>query len=170
MATVNGIYQLFEFYRICDNLKPSIKYLASLQTDQLPITYIWENRKHLDQCTFRVGYLDFAREVISLSNDDANDSSLLPKSLRSTKMRHHNKGLVLAGYSVQRLKIFQSYLNFTIKWLRVDDQKVGSFDSEANEWNGMIGMLSRNEIDMSVIEMSITVKSVTFKTISINLP
>lgn len=156
VANINDSSHLFEFYQSCESLKPSIKYLTSLQKDLSASIFIWENRKNLDGCELRVGYLEFAREVIRLSNNNLNEFKKFSKLARSDKMKIYNQGLALAGYAVQRFKILQSNLNFSMKLIHVDDEKVGSFDFETNEWNGIVGMLSRNEIDISLQELSIT--------------
>ena len=156
LARINGMAQLFEIYQICKNWKPTIKYLVTVTNNQPSLVYIWENRRNLGQCKLRVGYLEFAREVIKLSNVTSNEANKMTKALQSKRMMIRTQELVLAGYSVQRFKILQENLNFSIKLLHVDDQKVGSFDSEANQWSGIVGMLMENEIDTSLIEMTIT--------------
>ena len=156
IGKINGVAQLFEIYQICKNWNPTINYLATVTNNQSSIAYIWENRRNLGQCVLRVGYLEFVRDVVKLSNDTLIEANTMIEALQSKKMRIQTQELALAGYSVQRFKILQSNLNFSIKLLHVDDQKVGSFDFEANQWNGIVGMLRRNEIDTSLIEMTIT--------------
>ena len=156
IANINDSSYLFEFYQSCESSKPSIKYLASLENDVSALNFIWENRKNLDGCELRIGYLEFARDVMRLSNNTLKECNKSSKFARSKKMKIYSQGLEMAGYSVQRFKILQSNLNFSIKWIHVDDEKVGSFNYETNEWNGIVGMLSRNEIDVSLQELSIT--------------
>ena len=52
--------------------------------------------------------------------------------------------------------LLQTRLNFTIKWVHVDDNKFGAFDNKNNDWNGIVGMIKRKEIDTSILDLSIT--------------
>ena len=62
----------------------------------------------------------------------------------------------MQGIKVQLFSFLYSKLNFSIKWVRVEDNKFGAFDSVSNDWNGIVGMIKRNEIDTSIIDISIT--------------
>ena len=63
-------------------------------------------------------------------------------------------GLILEGFSVQRFSLLQSNLNFSIKWVHVDDLSFGAFEN--GNWNGIIRLLQQDKIDTSIHELSIT--------------
>ena len=87
IGKINGVAQLFEIYQICKNGNPTINYLATVTNNQSSIAYIWENRRNLGQCVLRVGYLEFVRDVVKLSNDTLIEANTMIEALQSKKMR-----------------------------------------------------------------------------------
>ena len=47
-------------------------------------------------------------------------------------------------------------LNFSIQFIPVEDQRFGGFSEKLNDWDGIVGMTKRNEIDTSPMHLSIT--------------
>ena len=120
-------------------------------------TNIWENRKDLGKCPIWVGYLDYVALLGSIKHNQTQagedaQTSLVPES--SSTLRAD--GLIMHGIKVQLFSFLYSKLNFSIKWVRVEDNKFGAFDSVLNYWNWIVGMIKRNEIDTSILDLSIT--------------
>ena len=65
-------------------------------------------------------------------------------------------GLTVQGIKVKLFFLLQSKLNFSIEWMSVEDNQYGSFDTTLNDWNGIVGMVRRNEIDTSILDLAIT--------------
>ena len=53
--------------------------------------------------------------------------------------------------------MLSSKLNFSIEWVPVGENNfAGSFNNTTHAWNGIIGMLERDEIDSWIGDLSIT--------------
>ena len=65
-------------------------------------------------------------------------------------------GELMYGPVVQLFPLIQSKLNFSVQWVHVDDKKFGTIHPDVNDWNGIVGMLKRGEIDTSICDLSIT--------------
>ena len=58
--TIKEAQHLFEIYRRCGtNHISAIRLTSLLDTTRKDAKYIWENRKDLDGCIIRLGYLEF---------------------------------------------------------------------------------------------------------------
>ena len=53
------------------------------------------------------------------------------------------------GYIMEMLKELESALNFTAQLRVASDNKIGGLNNDNQSWNGMVGMLVRDEIDMA---------------------
>lgn len=60
------------------------------------------------------------------------------------------------GYVVDMLEELKKKLNFTYTIIPVRDERYGVKDSKTGKWNGMIGEVQRNEVNMSVAGLTIT--------------
>jgi hypothetical protein len=133
-----------------------VRELASIPNSQRNEKYVWENQKDLSNCSIRIGYM----YVKPLAEVMTNHSWINKPS--DVQIKKHKRGtlssggLMVYGHDVQLLSLIQPILNFSIEWVHVHDEKYGSFDSKINDWNGIVGMLKRNEIDTSILYLSIT--------------
>ncbi len=55
---------------------------------------------------------------------------------------------MVSGMFHDILTVIQQELNFTVRYFNRLDEAWGSFDSDSNEWSGMVGSLVKGEIDM----------------------
>jgi len=60
------------------------------------------------------------------------------------------------GPITQYFSLLQSKLNFSVKWVHVDDKGFGTYDETQNTWNGIIEMLRRGIIDTSILPLSVS--------------
>ena len=157
ISQINGIFHLYDVYYTCDTTKVFTKHLTNLSDENLNqySNHIWENRKDFGQCPIRVGYLDYGSLLWNVKDNqtkahEASMISLEPKSSPTLRAG----GLLMQGIKVQLFSVLYSKLNFSIKWVRVEDNKFGAFDSVLNDWNGIVGMIKRNEIDTSTISIT----------------
>ena len=91
---------------------------------------------------------------MKLSNDQMTDPKLEFKPMQSNRLILRTGGLTLYGQYVKLFSLLQSRLNFSIEWVPIKDNKFGQFDSKINDWNGIIGMIRRKEIDTSILELA----------------
>ena len=124
VAKIKGIFHLYDVYHTCDTANVFTKHLTNLSdTNQGEYsTNIWENRKDLGKCPIRVGYLDYGALLGSIKNNQTTaeedaKTSLEPKSSSTLKA----DGLIMHGIKVQLFSFLYSKLNFSIKWVRVED-------------------------------------------------
>ena len=118
--------------------------------------FIWDRRADLHQCSIRVGYFEDG----SLLRSKSDDPLVVPKSepvlLEGRRQTFNTSGLTMYGPTTQFFAILQSRLNFSVSWVYVDDQKWGAYDKETKDWNGIVGMVKRGQIDTSILDLSVT--------------
>ena len=151
----NQSSHLFELYQMCNTSHLSAFKLTSLaNTSYTDAKYIWDNRKNLDRCLIRFGYFKDGSFLghLRISNENKSASD----AFKYEKLSITSDDIIFYGYFIQLLSVFQAKLNFSIKFIPVEDQRFGSFDENLNEWDGIIGMIKRNEIDTSPLHLSIT--------------
>ena len=160
LTRIDGRLQLFEIYRICKDKNLSIQKIGDVSNTAIPRKFIWDNRKDLQQCPLRVAYMDYPPYLTSSSTDYLKNMKKeeIPQILDSQRLAIQADNLTMYGFNVQIFSILQSTLNFSIKWVRVEDRNFGTFDSNVGEWDGIVGMIKRNIIDTSILELSWTAK------------
>ena len=159
VADANGIVRLFELYQICKDGHIIVEELAQLsghEKNHLSVNFIWERRSNLFQCPFRVGYFEMGHLLRNQSSNNG-PSSMAMKTQRPNKRQTLTaNGITMHGPITQHWALLKSILNFSIEWVYVTDKRYGSFDDTTNDWNGIVGMIKRGEIDTSIMDLSIT--------------
>ena len=155
VGIVKNVPQLIELYRVCPDRNISINQLTTLRLqNHILQKYIWEQRKNLGHCTIKVGWMDYAKDVEKLAKiSESKDSVNTKEQIQSRRMLINTGGLTLKGYSAQRFSLLHSTLNFSIKWVHVDDLMFGSRENDS--WTGIVGMLQQGEIDTAILELSL---------------
>ena len=153
---------LYEMYRKCSNQPIEIvelTYLTSNIDFEMESDFIWEKRKHLSPCTLRLAYFN-----TGYVHEMGNDTLMILKDAVQHDFQYHKRhtfhagGKIMYGYGMILLNTLKDEFNFSVEWKFVDDKKFGALvpGSTTNEWNGIVGMLKRNEVDTSSLWLSIT--------------
>ena len=66
------------------------------------------------------------------------------------------------------ISALQTKLSFSIQFIHVNDNLFGAFDEELKDWNGIVGMVKRDEIDTS--PLALTLNSEREKVVSFTKP
>ena len=156
VLTVKEQIQLFESYRVCHDRTPTIKWISHIPTQDSISNQVWDNRKNLEQCEFRVGYMDYGAMLINVTNNGINEKGFKDQFQKFERLTIHADGLTMYGYRAQLFKLLQYRLNFSIKWVHVKDLQFGAFDYETDSWSGIIGMILNDVIDTSILDLSWT--------------
>ena len=158
VARVNGTMQLCEIYKQCKEKSLLIWTIVKFNHHGSISSYTWDRPIDLTGCTIRVGYMDYAPTLTIISNNDqASTSSGFITRAHDEHLIIEERRLALTGPKAKFFSLLQSQLNFSIKWILVSDLSFGTYDDKTNTWNGIVGMIQRNEIDTSIIDLSITV-------------
>ena len=159
VARIRGIVRLFELYQSCTNQPIVIReltYLSEYKSSESNPTFIWDRRADLRQCSIRVGYFEYG----SLLRNQSDYNLVVPESELSlkegTRQTLTTGGLTMYGPMTQFFAMLQSRLNFSVSWVYVNDKKWGAFDNKTNDWNGIVGMIKRGQIDTSIMDLSVT--------------
>ena len=59
VVKIKGVAQIVEMYQICDNRPISLRQLSFFPNNGSNLKNVWEHRKDLDQCTIKVGYMNY---------------------------------------------------------------------------------------------------------------
>ena len=156
IGRINQRTRLIEIYQRCHNNQISIRELSSIPNHERNQKYVWENRKDLSHCTIKIGYMIVKPHLMVLTNQSLRNQPSDIQLSTNKRVTLYSSGLTWYGYSVPLFSLVQSILNFSIEWVHVNDEKYGSFDSDRNEWNGIVGMVKRNEIDTSILDLTIS--------------
>ena len=148
---------IHEVYKICKDDDISIKVLHSIPDQRENETYqidkLVERRKDLMGCELRVAYVD-SYPYITRAKEE--------KELEGVNKRYVIKGdneLTMYGGSVNQIeliKLLKSDLNFTISWIKAEDNSYGVYNQEQNTWNGLVGLLIKNVADLSNAHLTVT--------------
>ena len=148
---------IHEVYKICKDDDISIKVLHSIPDQRENETYqidkLVERRKDLMGCELRVAYVD-SYPYITMAKEE--------KELEGVNKRYVIKGdneLTMYGGSVNQIeliKLLKSDLNFTISWIKAEDNSYGVYNQEQNTWNGLVGLLIKNVADLSNAHLTVT--------------
>ena len=157
VGNINGRTQLFEIYQVCYNHSISIKWISYIPNNDIS-KHVWDNRKNLELCNIRVGYMDYGAMLANLTKDTLEHTRSKNQWLNTERLTLHTDGLIMYGFRVQLFKLLQSRLNFSIKWVNVEDSKFGEFDENTGNWNGIVEMIIRDLIDTSILDLSHTVQ------------
>ena len=155
LARLDGRLQLFEIYRICESQNISLQKISNDPSSESTSKFIWENRKDMQQCPIRVAYMNWFPYLTSMSTDNVLNQKMesLHQTPTTKRLAMESDGLTMNGFSVQPFSILQTRLNFSIKWIPVEDGKFGSFDSSTGEWNGIVRMVQRNNVETSILDL-----------------
>ena len=84
------------------------------------------------------------------------------KELENVNKRYVIEGdneLTMYGGSVNQIeltKLLKSDSNFTISWIKAEDNSYGVYNQEQNTWNGLVGLLIKNMADLSNAHLTVT--------------
>ena len=154
--------KLVEIYRYCIDRPIKVNLLADFSNATnaaLVENFIWNRRKDLHQCPLRVAYLTtgLLREI-NMTNQSVEDAVKLRDKAYHFSPKHllDADGKTLYGPPAQLFRMLYNRLNFSIQWVYVVDDKFGSADPKTGAWNGIVGYLSNNKADTSILELSVT--------------
>ena len=165
IAKVNGTNRIYEIYQVCKRTDIVIQEIAKLLNDDnrecTNSNSIWENRGNLQKCPLRVGFFNYGSVIQSKSAktlDLSNHENGNKKRILRQELTLNN--FTLYGPTTQFFGILQEKLNFSVDWVYVSDERFGSLDND--NWDGIVGMVQRNEIDTSILDLSITKERSSF--------
>ena len=141
---------LSEIYKKCPSEPTTTSPIATIQNTRSEtnvVEFIWNRRQDLTWCPLKVAYL---HDPPFVYETDTNETTKKSKDCLS------KNGLTICGSYLQLFRIMVEQLNFNVIWVNAEDNKYGSFDEEKGRWNGVTGLLSRNEADVSLLHMSVT--------------
>ena len=168
VTQINGKRQLAEVYKQCKENNLLIWTIVKFNYDNSISSKIRDRPIDLKGCTIRVGYMDYAPTLTIISNNDqVSASSGSITRAHDDDLIIEDRQLALTGSKAKLFSLLQSQLNFSIKWILVSDLSFGTYDDMTNTWNGIVGMIQRNEIDTSIIDLSITVRRMDVVSFSI---
>ena len=150
VASIDSAQYLFEFYYKCGDQPLVFQKLISLddgEYENVEGLVIWERRKDLSYCTLKVGYFQHSPFVTEEDN--------------KTNLEHRRRvfefgGKIMYGREIQMFKLLHSIMNFSVLWKYVADERFGSHTEDSEDWNGIIGMVIKKEIDTSLLPLSVT--------------
>ena len=157
---------LLEVYKTCTGQALIISEITRIYAGKIfdeKAQSIWERRKDLNGCQLRICYVDSFPE-----NTIATD----PKELKSI----NPKFTLISGNetmyggkenAIELIKLLAYDLNFTISWVKAEDNSYGVYDPEKKVWNGLIGLLVRDRADFCssrLIHTSARSKVISFTT------
>ena len=144
-------FSLCEVYQPCVDTYPVTNYLIYTRNEGsanvLDDKFIWPRRRNLTGCKIRMAYVNsnsFFEESVS---DQYNQENKIKKNLG---------GEIFYGTRRPFFDFVTRHLNFTVVMKHSGDNRYGTFDPGTKLWDGVIGMLSRKEADMSVQRLAIT--------------
>ena len=156
ITLVNGKAKLSEIYKPCKESNILIRQLVEITENHTNSKYIWKNRRDLRGCFMRVGYMDYGPMLSVVSNDNNLFSDLDSHSIHTNEIISNDGKLLIKGPKTRLFSLIQTQLNFSIKWVLVNDRSFGTLDDKTESWNGIVGMIQRNEIDTSILDLSMT--------------
>ena len=132
-------------------MTPIVSHIATMtengnETDFVDFT--WNRRQDLAGCSLRVAFLHDPPFVFEIKKNEA-----IPKL--SSNCLDANEKMICGSY-IQLFRVLVKAINFTIEWVKVDDNKYGSFDVAKQEWNGVTGALHHGKADVSLVQLSVT--------------
>ena len=159
IANVGGIDRLFEVYQICQGGQIVVDELVRFSgntTNWTNSDYIWEKRSNLRDCPLRVGFFEDPSFLQINSHEMATLSRAKHQRIQNARQTFTANGITMYGPVTEYFSLMQSMLNFSTKWVHVEDKKYGALEKETGEWNGIIGMVRKGHIDTSITEVGIT--------------
>ena len=161
LVKVGKSHRIYEIYQACQKTDYIIDEIAQLpMDDNMECTnshFIWNNRANLKGCLLRVGYFNYG-SILTNKSSQALPLLTLEANQRkqSSRQQLNLDGITLHGPHTQFFAILQASLNFSVKWVYVADEKFGSLDQRNDDWNGIVGMVQKNQIDTSILDLAIT--------------
>ena len=146
---------LLEVYKVCKDGELTITEVQNI-TDvtelQDQTTMIWDRRNDLMGCTLRIAYVDSFPYITKAKEDD-----VLTNINRRYILKSGNT--TMYGGMVNQLEIMTllvSDLNFTISWIRAEDNSYGVYNTDTKSWNGLIGLMTTDKADLSNAYLTVT--------------
>ena len=154
LASIQNTVKLFELYQPCEFRELLLVAIATIgDVDEVNqfLSFIWEKRSNLSNCTLRVGYFDFGSFLTSKSTNrtDLNTSNY-------GKNTFIINGRLVNGMYGHFFAVLHEKLKFSVNWVHIDDQKFGSYDEETKQWSGVVKMINENQIDTFIMPLSMT--------------
>ena len=167
LVDISKTHRIYEIYQVCQKTDYILDEIAQLPMDDnvecKNSHFIWYNRANLKGCPLRVGYFNYGS---ILTNKFSQAFPLLTLEATygkpSSRQQLNLNGTTLYGPHIQFFAILQASLNFSVKWVYVADEKFGSLDQKNNDWNGIVGMVQKNQIDTSILDLAITKERSSF--------
>ena len=150
---------LFEAYKYCYDRKPVLKPLILLPSSGLMKhrkDFIWNRRKDVRKCRIRVGYVN---------TYEIHESSEAMKYHTSNDVVMQLGNKIFYGMKRPIFSSVISLFNFSVDWVKTEDNAFGSFNPDTGDWTGVIRLLAENQADMSVnwfFVTSLRAKYITF--------
>ena len=153
LSSYKESFILYEIYKMCKNHNFLIKEVFDFDTySEFNYTnnFIWKRRNDMEGCPLDIAYANIKEwfEVISTENNTANQ-------LSSDAPRLKVKDDVAIGFPTKLLQMLKNNFNFSINWVHAKDDTIGVKGENSSAWIGMIGLLSRNEADISGFPVSV---------------
>ena len=162
VADVGKIHRMYEIYQVCEKSDYIIHEITELSMnknmDCTSSHFIWNSRANLQDRPLRVGYFNYDTVLENKSTQALNLKDGRRKQL--SRQQLNLGGITLLGPGTQFFGILQAKLNFSVDWVYVSDERFGSLDND--NWDGIVGMVQRNEIDTSILDLSITKERSSF--------
>ena len=147
---------VLEVYKICKDAKLTIRevgktgYGADLALNAKKS--MWERRHDLMGCLLNVAYVD-SFPLVTLARNEDELVDIRPRFI----LRSGN--ISMYGGKVNQIELMNllvSDLNFTISWINALGNTYGVYDTNTNTWNGLIGILARDEADFALNYLTVT--------------
>lgn len=106
---------------------------------------IWDRRNSLMGCNLKIAYVDSFNHITMADSEDEIEH------IDSWNVFKSGNITMYAGASneLELIKQLSHDLNFTITWVQAKDNSYGVLDNNTKLWNGIIGLLVRDEADLS---------------------
>ena len=167
LVKVGKSHRIYEIFQVCQKTDYIIDEIAELpMDDNVECTsshFIWYNRANLKGCLLRVGFFNYGSILTNKSSQAFPLLSLEANHRKQSSRQQLNlDGITLYGPHTQFFAILQASLNFSVEWVYVADEKFGSLDKRNDNWNGIVGMVQKNQIDTSILDLAITKERSSF--------
>ena len=123
----SNVSELFELYQSCTEQMPTIRNLVTFSNKSFHV---------------------FNDQFIWIRRKDLTECKI--------RMAYAAESLFYKKYEKPYFKMLLNQLNFSVKYLLDEDKSYGVLDPDTGKWKGVVGMLQRNEADVSLNWMAIT--------------
>ena len=154
-----SLASLLEISKTCDNynLKSTIvqELWKDMALDDKDLS-LWGRRNNLMGCNLRIAYIDQPPYITKRK-----DISKMMYTFRFGDQTFYGGNI----NQIELIEMLSKDLNFTTTWIPTKDNSYGVYDKETQEWNGLIGMITNGEADLSNAFLTVTSlrsKAITF--------